>query len=315
MKILVIGTGVIGTLYSIALSECNEIVHYVRSHKLNEWDNKTIKYDFLDERLPKKERNTHGSYTFRCTGNIKDGYDLIFVPVNSYQLSDTLSEINIQAPNARYLIMTLNWKGNSETDKILKPEQYVLGYAGGGGTYKENNSLLWANMGNDILLGSVYEAQKKLLDKVNALFLEVKIKPEIPSNILHALWLHNIASAPFGAALIKHRDLNKTFADKELGKACFGAFKECYDIVSARGVNLKEFPETKIFKLMFSLPVFIQSAILKGNLKGEAAERYTSHAILAIKEMKSNFDEILKTARELNVSVPHMEKLNSLISQ
>jgi len=314
MKILIIGTGVIGTLYGIALSEHNQIMHYVRKHKLNEWDNKTIKYDFLDERLPKKERNTIGTYTFHCTDSIKEEYDLIFVPVNSYQLFDTLNEINKYTPNAKYLIMTLNWRGTLEIDKILKPEQYVMGYAGGGGTYKDNNTLLWANMGNDILLGSVYDSQKKLLDDVNALFLECKIKPEIPNNILHALWLHNIASAPFGAALIKHKDLQKTFADKELGKACFRAFKECYKIVSARGVNLNEYPETKIFKLMFSLPLCIQSTILKKNLSGKAAERYTSHALLATDEMKSNFDEILKTARELNLSVPNMEKLNSLIS-
>ena len=309
MKILVIGT-----IYSIALSEYNNITHYVRKSKLNEWNKKTINFDILDERRPKKDRNTFGKYTFKCIDKITEKYDLIIVPVNSYQLCDALSEINQQCRSAKYLIMSLNWKGTSDIDKIITPGQYVMGYAGGGGTFKENNSILWANIGNDILLGSAYDIQNSLLQEVNTLFLKIKIVPEIPSNIIHALWLHNIASAPFGAALIKHKDLQKTFADKELGKACFGAFKECYKILSARGVNLKEFPETKIFSLMFSLPFFIQSYMLKKNLNGEAAQRYTSHALLAVDEMKYNFLEILKTARELNVSVPNMEKLNFLIS-
>jgi hypothetical protein len=58
----------------------------------------------------------------------------------------------------------------------------------------------------------------------------------------------------------------KTFADKELGRACFGSFKECYKVLTARGVNLKDFPET-----------------------------------------------IVRTARELDVPAPNMERLSGLI--
>jgi len=313
MKILVIGTGVIGTLYSIVLSEYSQIYHYVRKNKFNDWDNKTIKYDILDERRTKKDRNTYGTYTFQCVSKISEKYDLVIVPVNSHQLCEALIEINQQEPYAKYLIMSSNWKGTLDIDEIIKPEQYVMGYAGGGGTYKDNNSIMWGNIGNDVLLGSVFEVQNRLLQEINSLFRKSKITPEIPSNILHALWLHNIASAPFGAALIKYKDIEKTFADKELSRTCFSAFKECYKICSARGVNLNDFPETKIFKLMFSLPFFIQLFLFKRNLSGEAAKRYTAHALLAIDEMKYNFHQILETARELNVYVPNMEKLNFLI--
>ena len=276
-------------------------------------DNRVIDYDILDERRAKKERNTYGTYKFQCIDQVSKKYDLVIVPVNSYQLCDALIEINQQVPSARYLIMSLNWIGASEIDAIIRPEQYVMGYAGGGGTLKDKNSILWGNIGNDVMLGCVYEAQNSLLRDVNALFLESGITPEIPSNVLHALWLQNVASAPFGAAFSKHKDIMKTFADKELVRVCFKAFRECYDILSARGVNLKDFPEAKMFSLLFKLPISIQLYMLKKNLSGEAAQRYTSHALFALDEMKNNFAQILDTARELNVYVPNMEKLNSLI--
>lgn len=310
MKILIIGTGVIGTLHAIALSEHNQIHHYVRKHKFNEWNNKTIKYDILDERKAKSGWNTHGTYTFQCVDKILEEYNLIIVPVNSYQLCDVLSEINGQDPSAKYLLMTLNWKGTSDIDKIINPEQYILGYASGGGTYKDNYSTLWGNIGSDVLLGNVCEMQNDLLQKVNSLFLKSKIKPEIPPNILHALWLHNISTAPFGVALTKHNNIQKTVEDKELVRVCFKAMKECYQICSKRGVALKEFPEIKIY----SLPFFILYPLFRKNLNGEVAQRYTAHALLALDEMRCNFCEMLETANELNMQVPNMKILHSLIS-
>lgn len=310
MKILVIGTGVIGTLYAIALSKHNQIYHYVRKHKLNEWNKKTINYDILDERQPRNNRNTFGTYAFQCVDKITEPYDLIIIPVNSYQLIEILKEINGQAQSANYLLMTLNWKGTSDIDHIISLEQYILGYASGGGTYKDNNTVLWGNVGSDLLLGSVNKVQNNLLQKVTSMLLESEIKPEIPFNILHALWLHNISTAPFGIALTKHKNVKKTVGDKELVRVCFGAMRECYQICSKRGVSLKEFPETK----MYSLPFFILYPLFKKNLNGEIAQRYTAHALLALDEMKCNFYEMLETGRSLNIKMPNMEILHHLIS-
>lgn len=309
LKILIIGTGVIGTLYAIALSEYNQIHHYVRKNKFNEWDNKTIIYDILDERRKKNEWNIHGTYTFQCVDKVSEWYDLVIVPVNSYQLTNILNEINLQAPSIKYLLMTLNWKGSSDIDKIIKPEQYIMGYAGGGGTYKNNQNILWGNIGSDVMLGNIFEVQSELLQEVNSLFLSSGIKPEIPFNIIHAIWLHNISTAPFGVALTKYNNIYKTVEDKDLIRVCFNAMKECYQICSKRGVELKRFPETK----MYSLPFWILYPLFKRNLNREVTQRYTAHALLALDEMKCNFIEMLETAKELNVQTPNMKILDSLI--
>lgn len=308
MKILILGTGVIGTLYGHALSQHHEITHFVRENKLKLMDGKIIPYDIIDERNDKKHMNTTGEYTYKCVSEITEDYDLIMLPVNTYQLDDALKTFVNIAPNAKYLIFTLNWNGTYEIDKYLKKDQYIMGYAGGGGTFK--GDLLWGNVGNDISLGTVYDVQKALLDATVKAFKTCGIEPEIPSNILHWLWVHNAGTSPFGVGLSKYSSLNEILKDKKLVKTCFEAMREGYKICERRGAKLKEFPEVK----MMSIPFFILYPMFKRNFeKNPIMQRYTAHAFKAIDEMKYNFREILSLGRELNMNIPSIEKLSKLL--
>lgn len=308
MKILILGTGVIGTIYGHALSKHHNITHFVRKNKFELMNGKTIPYDIIDERNDKKHMYTTGEYTYKCVSEITEDYDLIMLPVNTYQLEDALKTLVRKAPNAKYLIFTLNWNGTYEIDKYLKKDQYIMGYAGGGGTFK--GDLLWGNVGNDISLGTVYEVQKPLLDATISTFKVCNIEPEIPSNILHWLWVHNVGASPLGVGLSKYNSLNEVLKDKKLVKICFKAMCEGYKICEKKGANLKAFPEVK----MMSIPFFILYPMFKHNFeKNPIMQRYTSHAFKAIDEMKDNFKQMLQTGRELKMNLPNMEKLSELL--
>lgn len=308
MKIAMVGVGVIGTLYGWALSDNNQVDHYVRAEKLNKYDHLTIPVDMIDERLTEEKQCVKGEYTYHCIQKVDNSYDLIIVPVNSFQIIKALKELKKQAPDADYLLMTLNWKGTEEIDSILRKTQYVMGYAGGGGTFK--NGWLWADLGADMMLGSVYEEQEGLLAKVNSLFRENGIVPNISNNILHALWMHNIDSAPLGVGLAKYHDTLKLVHDKELVRVCFDAMKECYEICERRGVDLKRFPEVEMYNLPFEeiYPMF------KANFEtNPVMKRYSAHAVKAVDEMVNNFMEMYDTGKQLEVNMPNMECLyNSL---
>lgn len=308
MKILIVGTGVIGTLYAQALSNKNEVIHFVRKNKFNDVNNKTIPFDIIDERESKKNMYTKGEYTYRCVTKIDCNYDLIIVPVNTYQLYETLKTLTKEAPNANYLIFTLNWEGTRQIDNILNKDNYIMGYSGGGGTFK--GELLFGNIGNDVMLGSVYENQKPLFNNTARMFKECSIIPKIPENVLHWLWIHNVDSAPLGVGLSQYNSLNECIKDKKLTKICFKAMGEGYKICKKRGVNLTDFPETKMTKI----PFFILYRMFKHNFeKNPIMQRYTAHAVLAIDEMKSNFKQIFDTGKELGMNMPNMEKLYKLL--
>jgi ketopantoate reductase len=309
MKILIVGTGVIGSLYGCALAEKHDVFHYVRQEKLKTLDQKKITFDFIDERQEKKHQNTAGSYTYRCVADAQDNYDLILVPVKTYQLIEVLRTLTAQAPNANYLLMTLDWNMSGKYSKMLGKSHYVLGYAGGGGTFRGNQ--LWANLGNDIMLGALCPEQQPLLDSVTEMFQSCGIIPSIEANPLHWLWVHNVGSAPLGAALAKYSDMDRLLQDKKLLKISFQAMRECYQICEKRGVNLKEYGEVK----MMSIPLFILCPMFRMNFtRNPVMQRYTAHAVDSIDEMVQNFKEIFETGRSLGVTMPAMQSLAELVS-
>lgn len=312
MKILIVGTGVIGTIYGQVLSEKNEVYHYVRPSRYEEKNGKTIQLDYIDERKKKKDQNIKGSYRYSCVTAADDSYDFIMVPVKTFQLCEVLKSMVKQAPKAKYLIFTLDWNLMDQVDKILSKDQYIVGYAGGGGTFK--GDLLWGNVGKDIMLGTTYPEQQPMLKKIDQVFRKCGIVPEIPKNARHWLWIHNVDTAPFGAALAKYSDFMKLLDDKKLIKAAFGACKECCQICKVRGVDLKQFPETKMYQ-MPSFLIFIPAAMMKWNFKNNPVmQRYTAHANDSINEMCQNFEQMYQTGRELNINMPNMEVLHKNIN-
>ena len=308
MNILIIGTGVIGTLYGCALAEKHTVSHFVRREKLDLFNKKEITYDIIDERKDKKHQNTYGSYTYRCVTEADNSYDLIIVPVKTYQLKDVLKTLILQAPDTKYLLFTLDWNSTEDIDGILKKNQYIWGYAGGGGTFREN--LLWANIGKDIMLGAVYKEQHSLLNEVTEAFKQCGIIPEIADKPLHWLWIHNAGTAPLGAALVKHRNMDQLLKDKKLVNISFLAMRECYQLCAKRGVDLKKYAEVK----MISTPLFLLYPMFKFNFtKNPVMKRYTAHALDSVDEMVQNFTEMYQMGLEMGFNMPNMRILTELL--
>lgn len=308
MNILIVGTGVIGTLYGCALSEKHTVSHFVRKEKLDLFNQKNITFDLIDERKDKKHQNTNGSYTYHCVTEANNNYDLIIVPVKTFQLKNVLNTLIQQAPDVNYLLFTLDWNSTEEIENILKKKQYIWGYAGGGGTFRDN--LLWANLGKDIMLGAAYNEQQPLLVKTMELFKSCGIIAEIADNPLHWLWIHNAGTAPLGAALVKYCNINQLLSDKNLVKISFKGMRECYKLCEIRGVDLKKYAEVK----MISMPLLLLYPLFKLNFtKNPVMKRYTAHATDSINEMVANFNEMYQMGLKLNVDMPNMRFLSQVI--
>lgn len=131
MKVLIVGTGVIGTIYGWALHEAGvDVTHYVRKGKILS-EEATI--DILDERKdhPKYQKTV---YPWKTAEAIGGRYDLVIVPTNWYQTGEALKEIAPLCPRSFFYILTSNWTGTDIFDGILARSRYMLGYPDGGGT-------------------------------------------------------------------------------------------------------------------------------------------------------------------------------------
>lgn len=127
MRVLIVGRGVVGTIYGWALSKAGiDVTHVVRKQGLPATDN----LDLLDLRrgYPKHAQVTYAPQT---VGQISrsDGFDLVIVATKHYQAVPAVQQYLPDVPGATILLFTANWDGTEDLDRILARSSALWGYA------------------------------------------------------------------------------------------------------------------------------------------------------------------------------------------
>lgn len=311
MKTLIVGAGVIGVIYGWALAEAGvDVTHFARRGR-KESLQAGVALDLLDERKGHTKYNVT-RYALKCTEDVApaDGYDLVIVPTNAHQAEDALNALVPDAGEAIFLMFTSNWDGTDYVDRLLPRERYLLGYADGGGTIRDG--VYWTNLGAEVHLGRLEGQPVDRLERVNALFVQADMQPDIQANILHWLWVHNAGVVGFAAGFAKHRDLTSYLGDSGLLRECILATREMYGLCRLREVDLGQYPETGLMKL----PVWLVRILLRWNFKrNESMQRYTAHAASegSLRETRYHFDAMLATAESLGFDMPHTRALGTYL--
>jgi len=136
MRVLMIGAGVIGSIYGWALAESgHHVVHLVRSGRAAALG-EGVALDILDRRKGRK-RNFGGLYRLDAVETLSsaDAFELVIIPVKHYALMQTLQEVVPRAGPAEFLLLTQNWRGTKEVDSFLPRQRYIYGDAKAGGAF------------------------------------------------------------------------------------------------------------------------------------------------------------------------------------
>jgi 2-dehydropantoate 2-reductase len=308
MKTLIVGTGVIGTIYGWALAEAGvDVTHYVRPGKKEQYQ-QGVDLDLLDERKGHPANNqTH--YNLRCVEDVhpSDGYELVIVPVNAQQLIEVLRTlIPCFGDEATFLLLTSNWDGTAEIDALLPRERHLLGYADGGGTVR--NGVYWSNLGAEIHLGALEGQSTEKLAQVKALFEKADMKPDIQPNILHWLWVHNASAVGFAVGFAKYGEVKPFLRDSGLMKTCVQATSELVHLCEKRGVDIKQYPDVSFVDWPSWLVVAMMRWMWSTN---KSMQRYTAHAAStsSMQETRMHYDAMRRTASEVGMDVPALESL------
>jgi ketopantoate reductase len=310
MKVLIVGTGVIGTIYGWALSEARiNVTHLVRKGKAQNIKD-FVSIDILDERKGYKKYNKT-EYPIKITDDLENGpqYDLIIVPTNWYQTEAALRSIIPYCKNSFFYILTSNWTGTGIFDQILTNNQYILGYPDGGGTVRDG--VYWTNIGPEIHIAAPSGENIQGFNLINELFEKANIKLDIQDNMLHWLWVHNAGSIPIIVALQKYRNLDKFLGDKILLKKSFLAARECLKLCEKRGAYSNKYPEISAFKM----PMWLLLPMFKYNFRhNESMQRYTAHGeLIPLDDIRCNYYDILRTAGEMKFEMNNYRDLEEFI--
>jgi ketopantoate reductase len=275
MQTLIVGTGVIGTIYGWALAEAGvEVTHLVRPGRKAQLG-EAFRLDLLDERKGHEKENL-AEYTPKVVEELSpsDGYDLVILPTNGYQLEEALSSLVPRAGDAIFLPFTSNWDGTAQIDRVLPRDRYVLGYADGGGTIRDDG-LYWTNLGAEVHLGIAEGGSPEALRRVRELFEKADMKPDVQEHMLHWLWVHNASTVGFAAGFAKYGDYRRTLRDRVLMKTCVEATRELLALCERRGVDLKEYPEVSFRRWPTWLVIAFMRVLYRTN---KSMQRFTAHA-------------------------------------
>lgn len=306
MRVLVIGTGVIGSIYGWALAKSgHHVVHLVRSGRAAGLRD-GMGLDVFDRRRGHK-RNFYGIYKLVTVETVAstDTFELVIVPVKHYALLQSLKEIVPQAGAADFLFLTQNWRGIAEIDSILPRTRYVYGDAKAGGTIA-NGKLIAALSAIDI--GPPEGEPSALAKKTAALFFSADIQTRLHSDMLHYLWVEYAITGGPWAALVRAGCFEALLKDREGISAALKAGSECLEVVRRRGVVLSRYARAKPFLTNSPLRTKITMLMMRWIFRhDEYTKRCSAHALGDPVEVKTFYDDLIATGHDLGVSMPVME--------
>lgn len=309
MKILVIGAGVIGSVYGYVMAQAgHDVTHYVRPGKKASLEN-GIRMRFLDARK-KNPKDEEVLYALKVVESLSpdDNYDLFIVSVRHYQLETLLPLLVQTVGDADILFFNGNWEGFEFIDRYLPRSKYLWGFPVAGGGF--NGRKLDAAILEEVRLGEVDGRDTPRLKRIGGMFEQAGLKVDVQENIPHWLWVHFAINCGIIGAAFKAGGAKELLDSVPALHKGILAGREALAVCRARGVDIDTFEDAKSFMAPAWLGAVAVWVMMRTN--GPARKIFERHT--AIDELQRMYHDLLHTGEQLKVPMPHYISLKEYVS-
>ena len=307
MKILVVGAGVVGSIFGWALTKSgHEVTHFVRPGRADRLA-KGMPVDVLDRR-PHYPEHVQEIYPIRASESIAgfESYDLVIVPTKHYTLESTLQQIAPLTRGVDTLLLTQNWQGTIAINHWLDPNHYIFGDAKAGGNLN-NGSLTCALKAIDI--GTPDVKPNDCLTQFVELFKDAKIPVHVQDQMMPYLWIQYAITGGLWPGLVRAGSFKNVLHGKQNKNLIFNSVRECLTVVEARGVNLAQFPSVEVYLNPTPITKWLASLAMTWMFTfDEYQKRCSLHALADPQEVHTFYYDLLNTGHELGVPMPAFEQ-------
>lgn len=304
MKILIIGAGVIGTVYGFQLSAAgNTVVHYIRKEKADQIKDKGIQINCLDEREKKENRKSISYRPEVITElNSNGSFDLIIVSAGCQQLIPILELLHGKIADATVLILqNIRPKELSQIPEYLGKDSYILGFPFvAGGEKKENviNCSIYNKSIFHTMLGEPSGNKTQRLCHIYELMKQIEMKPKITNQIQNYLKVHYVWAAVNAAAVIKAGNY-RDFVEKSCYlKDSYLTMREIWNIYKKEGIRADRMSPTRYYYFPLFLVVPISQKIYDNKLTERVMIGHVSRCKEEIRTMYYDLMEELHSKGE-----------------
>jgi len=310
MRVLIIGRGVVGTIYGWALSKAGiDVTHVVRKEGYPATDT----LDLLDLRTG-HPKHTCAAYAPKTVGQISrsDGFDLVIVATKHYQAVTAIQQYLPDARGATILLFTANWSGTQEMDRILARSSALWGYAKATGGV-DARGILVATVDPAVRLGMLEGSDPDRFKTVSKMFQGAGFTLDVKPNIIEWLWVHHAINAGGIGVCLWAGGIAEATQNRRTLRLGVWAMREALGVVAARGVNLGCYPEARrVLETPTWLACLAAACSIRFTEKGRRLIR-ASHFASSAEEMKRFCFDVLNTGQSLGVAMPNLSALRERI--
>ena len=318
MKVLVIGTGVIGTTYSWQLAEAGcELTHLVRKGSKGRLEKEGIRIECLDMRGgEKKEIKVDYHPGFVDELRAEDEYQLILVSVGSNQLMGVLELLSERSGAANILFLQNVRPGEDKViDKYLQPSQYLFGYpfkAGGGRKGNIISCVIFGNLLTNTMLGEKDGVMTERLHTIYQLMKQAKMQPQKTAKILPYIHSHYVWAAAMLGAFMKAGSYERFVHDGEIIKESYVAMREAFETCKACGIRPDRIAPTSYYYF----PLFLLVPFSKRLFDSEEMKRmFEGHVSTSPDEMSAIYYDVLSEGEKYNIDMPVYRSFKKYLDQ
>lgn len=310
MKILMFGRGVISSMYGHTL-ECagHTVEYYVRPGRAAECA-PGLPVKILDARTKFAGVPVEGIWHFRLREDLplNHDYDLIIVSLPHYRYDEAFKFLSARAGRATILVFGNFWTDPRVAAAGLPTEQLVWGFPSAGGGINRHGLLKGAFL-RTVQFGTFQTAPTQRDLEVRNLFRECGFDVAEHHDFLGWLWIHFAIGAGLQAEVLKAGSFENLLLSGAHRKSAILNARELLPLVRARGVHIRlTDPQAALFRL----PLGLGSMLFAMSLKLSRPMRAMIEGITANEEHRRTCRDVLAEARRLGVSVPRLERAESL---
>ncbi len=313
MKFLVIGAGVIGTTYSWFLSQSNnDMTHYVRKEKLNDYKTNGIKMNCWDQRhFFKRIINTVYKPKFVNSFKSSDNYDYIITSLKSGQIEPMLETLRDHAGNSTILILqNLSFIELDLIKKYLKPSQYLLGFPPIGGG-RRNNIIESVILGLPTILGEADGTITGRTEEVKKILESANLKAGISKEMIPFLKTHFLTIAALLAPYFMAGSYDETIKLFYIKKSIL-AMREVFEICRKEGIETRKMNETKLFYY----PIWLLAPIFHFTFKNKTIRRICEGDLIQGGDwVLIMYYNIFEEGKKLNIEFPVFESFKPYVDR
>lgn len=293
MKILIIGTGVIGCIYGWQLSESgNKITHFVRKGQKEQIDKVRFSIRCLDARKADKPV-IEKLYQPDVTEQMNDTYDLIVVPVKANQLESILPIIAQTEKHIDILFLQNLWVNHIKLIESCLPDSRIIygqAHIMGGG--KKDGS------------------KTEQVMKIAKLMQQANLNPKVSKNILAWLYTHYAEANGLVVGVMEAGSSVNYVSNSQYIRHSIKVIREGFKVCVALKIHVwKIYPQA-----LYYFPMWILlPSLLKMYSTEETQLMIQGHISHSLDEMKEMFYDVLNTGESFHMSMTYYKQMQEFM--